>query len=162
MSKPTIYIETSVVSDLTARPSNHPVNAARQRATKEWWETQSANFELVSSTITEEEADQGDKEAARQRGETLQDMRILSPTDDVHSLVDSLLDSQAIPRTSQDDAYHVAIAAVNDIDYLLTWNQKHIVGPTARSRIRATCEREGYRCPGIYRPDELLGGQHLA
>ena len=148
MRKPTVYIETSVISDLTARPSNNPINAERQRVTKEWWATQSDNFELVSSTVTRREARRGDRDAARQRLQALQGIRTLTPTDEVRSLVNSLLNSGAIPENSEDDASHVALAAVNNVDYLLTWNQKHLVGPTARRHGGASKLLVGERATG--------------
>ena len=151
----TVYIETTVVSYLTARPSSDPQKAEWQAATKDWWEVHRPHCDLYTSTLTIDEAEEGNPEAARRRVRELRGMNILEETDDINSLSDALMKAKALPENSEDDATHIATAAVHGIDFLLTWNQKHIANPRTNSLIRAICTQQGYRCPEIRKPNEF-------
>ena len=157
----TVYIETTVVSYLTARATRDPQKAEWQAATKEWWDTQRHHYDLYTSTLTFDEAEKGHREAAKRRRQVLLGLVTLEVTDAVDDLTDALLSANAVPVDSRDDATHIAIAAVHNIDYLLTWNQSHIANPTKRALIRDVCEKQGYRCPEIYKPNEMPGGAHF-
>jgi hypothetical protein len=151
-----LYIETSVISYLTGRPSRDMVIAAHQELTRQWWEDRSSAFDLLVSELVREEATRGDVEAARQRMETVEGIRILAITDAAVSLAQSLISTGPIPRESAADALHIAIAAVNGVDFLLTWNCKHLANAAHRKRIEALVEGAGYGCPVICTPEELM------
>jgi predicted nucleic acid-binding protein len=155
--KHTLYIETSVVSYLAARPSRDLLIAARQEATAELWS------KLLSSALTgyvsplvHQEAQRGDQEQARKRLDALSSLAVLEIDQEAQTLAEQILSAQAVPAEYPDDALHMAVAAVNGMDVLVTWNFAHLNNPTARMRIRQIVEDNGYRCPEVCSPEELL------
>ncbi|MCY4278645.1 MAG: type II toxin-antitoxin system VapC family toxin [Gammaproteobacteria bacterium] len=158
--KPTVYIETSVVSYLTARPSRDIVTAAYQEITREWWNGASERFELVSSGLVVSEAGAGDPAAAKARLEALQGIRLLDATADAEALSQSLLEQGAVPHTAVEDAAHIALAATGSADFLLTWNFRHMANAVMRSRIEHACRKAGYDAPVICPPNALRGSNN--
>lgn len=154
--KPLVYIETSVVSYLTSRPSRDLVTAAHQELTRQWWEERSQHFELVISELVEQEAARGDAAASRERTAAMEHLAILTMSDEAVVLAGHLLAGGLIPRESSADALHNAVAAVNGVDYLLTWNHKHMANALHRHRIVSVLEDVGYTCPVICTPEELM------
>jgi len=150
-----VYIETSVISYLTARPTNDLRAMANQNATIEWWETQRSKYDLVVSEFVITEAGFGNTEAASRRLAAMKDIMELQATEEVRSLGKALISRGAIPAKAEIDAYHVAIAAINGIEYLLTWNCTHIANDHTRPKIEAACRAFGYEPPIICTPDEL-------
>ena len=153
----TVYIETTIFSYLTSRPSKNLVAAAWQQITFDWWSNQRGRFELYISELVVAEAERGDPEAAAKRLEQLQEIPELSTTEDVVSLADKLIEKGAVPLKATDDAMHIALAAVHGIDYLLTWNCRHIDNAEAKPLIRKICEDYDYTYPEICTPHELMG-----
>lgn len=153
---PTVYVETSVVSYLTARPSRDVVVAAYQEVTREWWRGATDRFVLYASALVISEAGTGDPDAARDRLDVLRTMPLLEATGEAVELTRTLLDAGAVPRNAGDDAAHIGIAAANGVDYLVTWNFRHIANAAVRSRIEDLCRRSGYRPPVICTPNELV------
>lgn len=155
---PTVYIETTVVSYLTARPSRDLVIAAYQEITREWWHDAPDRFALVASELVISEASGGDTEAARDRLSALESVTLLDATDEAEQLAQQLLDAKAVPEEAVADAAHIAIAVTNGIDYLVTWNFRHLANATMRSRIEQVCRDAGYEPAIICTPNELLEG----
>ena len=153
---PSVYIETSIVSYLTARPSRDLIVAAQQTMTHEWWRDAPGRFILVASELVFTEAAAGDADAARARLTALEVVTRLDTTEDAATLTRRLLELGAFPREAAADAAHVGIAAVNRIDYLLTWNLRHIANAAVRSRIERACRKAGYEPPVICTPNELM------
>ena len=153
---PSAYIETSVVSYLAARPSRDVVVATYQDVTRQWWRTARTRFILFASELVVAEAGTGDPDAARARLEILATIPRLRASRNATALAGSLLDLGAVPRSAGDDAAHIAIAVTNGIDYLVTWNFRHIANAAMRSRIEDVCRRAGYDPPVICTPSELL------
>lgn len=156
---PRVYIETSVISYLVSRRSRDMVIAAHQELTRQWWDERSGDFQIVVSELVEEEAARGDAEAARARLAVLSEVSILRVGDDAISLAEHLLMGGLIPRESAADALHIAVAAVNGIDYLLTWNHRHLANAALRTRIENAVEDMGYSGPVICTPEELMEDQ---
>lgn len=154
----TVYVETSVVSYLTARAASSLLAAAWQTATVEWWDTHRPRFDLCTSALTTEEAERGDPEAAARRLEALSGIAMLPVTDDVASLADQLVQRGALPAGAQNDAVHIAVSAVHGVDYLLTWNFRHLANAETKPLVREVCEQQGYASPEICTPSELMGG----
>lgn len=152
--KPRVYLETSVVSYLTALPSRDLVRAAHQQITVEWWATREA-FELFVSEAVLVEARMGDPEAAARRVAALDGLPLLAATREAQSLATALVAGAAIPRKAAIDAVHVAVATVHGMSFLLTWNCAHIANAVMRPRIEAVCRRGGYEPPTICTPEEL-------
>lgn len=155
MSRPRVYIETSVISYLTARPSNDLRAAANQNATAEWWVSRQGKFDLFVSEFVVAEASLGHPEAAGRRLAAIADIPELAATDDVRALGMALIVERALPKQAEVDAYRIAIAAANGIEYLLTWNCSHIANARMRPKIEAVCRSHGFEPPIICTPLEL-------
>jgi len=130
--------------------------AGHQRTTSEWWESRRHDFELFVSQFVIDEAGSGDPDAARRRLEALADVPLLDLSDDVYALADQLLKRVPLPASAAADALHIAVAAVNGMDYLLTWNCTHIANAELRPRIETVCRDCGFEPPVICTPEELL------
>jgi len=154
--KPKVYIETTVISYLTAWTARDVVAAGHQQITRDWWQNAADRFELVASELVVNEARAGDPEAARSRLATLDSVTLLDITEEALELAQHLLKSGAIPEKAAEDAVHIAIAVTNGVEYLVTWNCRHIANATMRSHIDTVCRRAGFEPSIICTPDELL------
>jgi predicted nucleic acid-binding protein len=154
----TVYIETSVFSYLTSRPSRDLLASACQQITEQWWHDRRHFFDLFVSPAVEAEARKGDSEAAERRLSAMTGIPRLAVNLEAEALAEELIRNGAVPKTATNDALHVALAAVHGIDYLLTWNCRHIDNAERKPLIRATCTRLGYACPEICTPEQLMGG----
>ena len=155
--KQKVYIETTVVSYLTARTSRDLLVAARQEATAEFWSRLgSSEFAPYVSTLVHQEVQQGDPEQAKRRVNALSSFTVLDVDQEATALAGQILAAKAVPAEYPDDALHMAVAAVNGMDVLITWNFAHLSNPIARARIRRIIEETGYLCPEVCSPEELL------
>jgi len=151
-----VYVETTVVSYYTARPSRDLIIAAHQEATHELWPKLVSEYESYVSVLVREEAAKGDEDQAVLRLRAVEAFPVLDSSEEAKTLASKILDGRAVPRECPEDASHIAIAAVNGMDVLATWNFAHLNNPRTRSMIRRVVEDAGYRCPEICSPDELL------
>ena len=156
--KPRVYVETSVVSYLTSRPSGNTVVAGHQVATQELWNILGKDLEPYVSDLVLQESAKGDEEQAGLRLGAISGFPLLDIDKEVESLAERILGREAVPQGFPEDAIHVAVAAVNGLDLIVTWNFKHINNPTMKHAIREAVEGTGYTMPEICSPDELLGG----
>ena len=157
MEKKTVYIETSIVSYLTARPTSDLLAAAWQKITLDWWETQRKRFNLYTSDVAVEEAGKGNREAAARRLEALSGIPILPITEAAIVLSEVLVQDGALPANALDDALQLALAAAHGVDYLLTWNCRHLDNAETKPIMRHVCTINGHTCPEICTPQELMG-----
>ena len=153
--KETVYIETSVISFLAARPTRDVVKLAKQEITREWWQRRRARFNLYISAAVVAEIKRGDAEAAKQRLTIIRGLPELDINDEVTYLYERLIADRAVPATAVADALHIAVAAVHGITYLLTWNCAHINNAIQKPKIRAAIVRAGYEEPIMATPEEL-------
>lgn len=158
--KPSVYIESSVISYLAARPSRDVVVAGRQAISHEWWSNDRERFDLRISALVEEEIGLGDEEAARRRQDLVVGIPSLAVSDEAIELAELLLSEGVIPKGSENDALHVGIAAAQGADYLLTWNFRHINNAEKKAAIAKVVESRGFVCPQICSPEELGGGSN--
>ncbi|NJR52115.1 MAG: type II toxin-antitoxin system VapC family toxin [Leptolyngbyaceae cyanobacterium CSU_1_3] len=156
--KPKVYVETSVISYLTSRPNRDLIIAGNQQITQEWWQKRRTKYELYVSQLVVREASLGDAKAAADRLEALREIPFIELTEEGKQLAEQLVNKGAIPLKVVEDALHIAIATSNGMEYLLTWNFKHIANAVMRGKIEAVCRDEGYEPPVICTPQELLGG----
>jgi len=154
--KPRVYVETTIISYLTAHPSRDLIIAGHQQVTHEWWQTTRHDFAVVSSQLVVREAGAGDPEAAQERLALLGEMSLLEITEEALALAQHILQMGAIPVGFPEDALHVAVAVVNGIEYLLTWNYKHLANAGMRGKIEAACRALGYEAVIICTPEELM------
>lgn len=152
-----VYLETSFISYLVSHPSRDLLVAAHQQTTYEWWTVRRKNFECYVSQVVIDEASAGDSEEAKKRMDTISAFPVLEVTEDAELLARAILDSGAIPPRAVRDAADIAVAAVNDVDYLLTWNCKHLANAQIIRKIAVVCNEEGYNVPVICIPEELMG-----
>lgn len=152
-----VYVETSVISYLTARPSKTIVGAAHQQLTLAWW-TQRSEYELLVSRAVWQECAAGDPDAARKRLAALDGISVLAVSEEMIRLAQSLIAEGIIPAKAVEDAIHIAISTLHGVDFLLTWNCRHIANPLIQEKIAAHIERQGLFLPIICTPEELLGG----
>ncbi|SMF96093.1 hypothetical protein SAMN02949497_3476 [Methylomagnum ishizawai] len=151
-----VYIESSVISYITARPSRDIVVAARQAITIEWWNEYKSSFETFISELVLQEIASGDTVAANNRLAIVENIPILEATERAKALAEVLLSAQAVPASSTEDALHIAIAAVQNIDFLLTWNFKHINNANTRDKIAKIIRQFDYKSPILCSPEELI------
>ena len=156
LPRPRVYVETSIVSYLTARPARDIVIAGRQQATRDWWKTARTRFDLLISQLVREEAAVGDPEASRARLDALASLTALAAPMEARELARRLVDAGAVPERAARDAMHVAIAAVHNVEFLVTWNFRHIANAVARPRIELVCRRAGVGPPVLCTPEELV------
>ena len=157
MEKKSVYIETSVISYLTARPSKNLIVAAWQSETITWWEQRRECFALCISPVVVEEIREGDSLAAERRLASVAGIPLLEMRDEIYVLAEALIQPSGIPRKAFDDALHISVGAFYGIDFLLTWNCRHMDNAEIKPLVRAICETFGYKCPEICTPSELMG-----
>jgi predicted nucleic acid-binding protein len=152
----TVYLETTVIGHIAGRL--HPVAMvlARQQSTRDWWNTARERYRLFISDLVIAECEGGDTDAVRERQQVIANIAILQTTDAAKTLADSLLTARAVPATEPRDALHIALAAINGIDYLATWNFKHIMNPSTQHLIDDVCHKAGIVSATICTPEQLL------
>lgn len=154
--QPKVYIETTIISYLAARPSRDLIIAGHQQISHEWWQLSRHHFTVVSSQLVVSEASAGDPELASARLAFLTELTLLEITEEALKLAQRLLQAKAIPQEFPEDALHIAVAVVNGVEYLLTWNYKHLANAAMRNKIETTCRALGYEPTVICTPEELL------
>ncbi|MCF7979173.1 MAG: type II toxin-antitoxin system VapC family toxin [Chromatiaceae bacterium] len=151
-----VYLETSVISYLTSRPSKTIIGAAHQQITSAWWDKR-YDYELFLSELVLRECAGGDSAAAQKRLEVVKNIPLLVATEEAYQLAEALLRKGIIPAKAAEDSLHIAIATVHSVDYLLTWNCKHIANPELQRKIMDYLDKQGQFLPFICTPEELLG-----
>ncbi len=152
-----IYIESTIVSYVAARPSRDLIRAARQELTREWWEERSGEHELYASQVVVRESAAGDEQIAPRRLALLEGLPLLDLTDEAVDLGEGLVRDGPLPPVAADDALHISLATVHGMDVLLTWNCTHLANAKLLSRVQDFLADRGYRAPVICTPDELMG-----
>ena len=155
--KPRAYLETSVISYLTAWPSRDPIRAADQLVTREWWENRRGDHDLFASDVVSDEVGAGDPVAAPERLAAIAGLPVFVVVDETVQLADDLTSRVPLPEKARLDALHIALASLGDVDFLLTWNCTHIANPMLRHRIEEVIRSSGRVAPTICTPYELLG-----
>ena len=160
MHRPKIYLESSVISYLTARPAEELVKKFRQERTRQWWEFRN-HFELFLSEAVLEEIQRGDTGAAQLRMEIVAEISVLPYSEQVELMAQVFVSTKAVPPSAALDAYHIAFAAIHQMDYLLTWNQKHIANPVKQQQLRELISGFQLAPPLIITPEQLLYQKNL-
>jgi predicted nucleic acid-binding protein len=153
-----VYIETSILGYLTARPSRNLVLMANAAITREWWDKRRNDFDLYTSQAVVKEVSQGDAEIAAQRLELLRNFNFLEINDAAINLAEQFLQRSNLPAKADVDAVHIATATIHGMSYLLTWNCKHIANAQIQVKLAEISFDFGYELPILCTPYELLGG----
>ena len=151
-----VYVETSIVSHASARPSRDPVVRALQIQARRWWDDERQSFDLYTSQTVLDEAALGDPVAATERLNMLRGFVLVDINEDVRRIAGELLARSLMPPKAAADALHVAAAAVADVDYLLTQNCRHIANAHVLPRVYNLLEVLGVPRPLICTPAEFL------
>ena len=152
-----VDLETSIPSYLTARPSRDLISAAHRELTREWWEHHRHKYDLFVSGLVLEEISLGDPDAARRRIDVLAGIQVLEESIDAKSLAKTFVAETLMPKNAGDDAMHVAIATLQRMDFLLTWNCRHIANAAILKRLEIRCAKLGYTLPRLCTPEQLMG-----
>lgn len=155
--KPTVYIETTIPSYLVARPSPFVVVAGEQELTREWWNGRAKDFQLFVSQLVVSEASRGDAALAAQRLAIINGIPELDLDEGVDALAERINQAQIIPEKASADILHVAVAARHGMDFLMTWNCRHIANAQLTRKLNEVVTDAGYRMPVICTPLELMG-----
>jgi hypothetical protein len=154
--KERVYIETTFVSYLTARPGRDLIVAGHQQITHDWWEARRADYELCISQLVLQEAGDGDSQAAQERLNVLGTMALLEIKEEAVTLAEELVQAGALPAKAENDALHIAVAAIHNVPFLLTWNCRHMANAAMRAQIESVCAAKGFKAPVICTPEELM------
>jgi len=158
--KPRVYLETTIFSYLVGWLSRRDLYvAANQELTRDWWTSRRGAFELFASAVVVKEARDGEPDLAAARLAFLREVSLLEVTGDADQLQRELLRHAALPRKAELDALHIAVAAVHGLDYLLSWNCRHIANAVTLPRVYDICRSLGYEPPFVCTPLELMEGQ---
>ena len=153
-----VYIETTILSYLTAELSANLVIAGHQQVTHDWWARHRSRFRLVASAVVLREAGAGDPTMSRRRLALLEGLPLLEITEAALELAEGLVEAGIVPAKVFNDALHLATATVGRVDYLMTWNLAHLAGAQARRRIERELRRRGFEPPTVCTPEELGAG----
>jgi predicted nucleic acid-binding protein len=153
--KPRVYVETSVISYLAARPSADAVSATRQHFSYQLWQKRD-RYELLISDAVLSEAAMGDQAAAKSRLSYCAELSRMTLPADTEAIAERLLRSKAMPAKAYTDAVHIAVAALHEVQFIASWNFRHIAGALARRRIEVALAAIGMKVPVIATPEEIL------
>jgi hypothetical protein len=152
-----VYLETTFISYLIARASRDLIVAGHQQTTQEWWANRRSKFACSVSQVVIDEAAIGDPAEVQKRLAIIGGLPALEVTADAESLTQAIMATGILPPHAFPDAAHVAVATVHAIDFLLTWNCRHLANAQIARRISLVCERLGCRMPIMCTPEELMG-----
>ncbi len=151
-----VYIETTVVGNIAGRFHSNPQIASRQTVTRNWWSTALDRYDIFASGLVIDECSAGDPTAATERLLILDGLPLIESSDDAEILAKALIDGYGVPASEPRDAAHISIAATNGIDFLATWNFKHILNPSTTRIIESICRDCGFEPPSLCTPEQLL------
>ena len=154
--KPLVYIETSFISYLTSRPSSHITLLARQESARAVWDLRGEGFVPYISKIVLDEVSKGDPNRAQQRIDICEMATLIKHSAAAESLAQQLIDNNAVPQTEPEDAIHIAIATLAQMDFILSFNFSHMVGAQAKFALQTTIAKLGFRPPLLITAEDLL------
>lgn len=154
--KPPVYLETTIPSYLVARPSRDIIVASRQEFTRQWWEAHRDGYDVYISEVVIAEASLGDPETAAKRLGLVGGLPRLAITPEVDDLAVELMKFVGLPENTEADVYHLAVAVLHEMDYLVTWNCGHLANARLRHRLEGWSLRKGRSIPTVCTPEELI------
>lgn len=151
-----VYLETTFISYLVALPARDILIAAHQQVTRDWWQFRRDQFRCAVSPVVIDEISLGDKTEVAKRLAIVDSLDVLEISSEAESIAVAIMDAAILPTKAVRDAAHIAVAAVHGVDYLLTWNCRHIANAQVVKRIQRICDDRGFEIPLICTPEELL------
>ena len=152
----TVYLETTFISYLVALPARDLIVAAHLQVTRDWWQQRRQQFRCVVSPVVIDEISMGDESEIKKRLDLVRPLDVLAASADAEELTQAIMDAGVLPEKAVRDAAHIAVAAVHGVEYLLTWNCRHLANAQISRRIQVVCNSQGFRMPLICTPEELL------
>ena len=152
----TVYLETTFVSYLVALPARDLVIAAHQQVTRDWWQRRRTQFRLVISQVVLDEISAGDESEVRKRLELVKPLAVLASSADAEALTAAIVETGVLPERAVRDTAHIALATVHGVQYMLTWNCKHLANAQTSRRVSRICGQHGFVMPTICTPEELF------
>ncbi len=152
----TVYLETTFVSYLVALPARDLVIAAHQQVTRDWWQRRRTQFRLVISQVVLDEISAGDESEVRKRLELIKPLAVLASSADAEALTAAIVEAGVLPEKAVRDAAHIAIATVHGVQYLLTWNCRHLANAQISRRVSRIGSEHGFVMPTICTPEQLF------
>jgi predicted nucleic acid-binding protein len=153
-----VYVETTFISYLVALPSRDLVIAAHQQTTRDWWDRRRTHFRLVISQVVLDEISAGDASEVHKRLELVRSLEVLGASPDAEVLTAAIIGAGIFPRKAVRDAAHIAVATVHGVDYLMTWNCRHLANAQISRRVGRICSEHGFVMSTICTPEELFAG----
>lgn len=153
----TVYLETSIISYLRQKPGTQVVLAARQLLTHQWWNDERSNYQLVASQLVIDEASAGNPSLAAERLQLLAGIPLLQLDPVIADIADEIMSRAILPEKARTDALHIATVAHHRIQYLLTWNCRHIANARILPRIHDVLNDLLIPIPVICTPEEMVG-----
>jgi len=154
--KPSVYIETTIISYLTAKPSRDLIIAAHQQITSDWWTDVRPQVDCYVSPFLIDEASRGDAIYAQKRLDEIVDFTVLEVNEEIEDLAQEYFAALQIPEKAKIDAFHLAVAAWHKMDYVLSWNCKHIASGRVQKTLQEINLRLGVHTPIVCTPEELM------
>lgn len=154
MNKPSVYLDTTIISSYWYYAAD-VVPLARRFVTREWWATERPGFVVYVSHATEDELAAGDFRNQDKCLRMCRSLRYKAITAGVRDMAKRLLSMGVVPESKPGDALQIAVAAVHEIDYLLTWNYAHLANPVAQARLAEVCESLELRVPRMVSPETI-------
>ena len=155
--RPKVYLETSFMFYLTGRETTDQKIASEQAYTRKWWEVERPQCRVFTSSFVIQESNGRDPEYVERRNEKIAETEVLQTEDElIFTIAAKLLEGKALPKDETTDAYHIATAAVHGMDYLLSWNCRHLANPQTYPKTKKIVESFGLICPSIITPRSYL------
>ena len=157
-----VYLESSFVSYFTGRETDDAKIAADQAYTRRWMKEQSWRCNLYISQFVIDESVKGPKHDVDRRLAFMEDVESVAPAPETVSvLAKRLIKEHALPEKEITDAFHIATASVAGMDFLLTWNCRHMANPHTLPKTKSIVRQAGFHCPEIMTPFTFLSNIQL-
>jgi predicted nucleic acid-binding protein len=156
MNKPTLYLETTILSYLLARLSRDILTLARQQLTRDWWEYEHNKYEIVISTLVQTTLEESPSDLRDAPAEYLRSCKILPASSKIDQRAVEILQELPTPSISEADAHHLACAMIHEIEYFLTWQFKTLANAFVRRRLDGICRQHGWFMPTIGTPEHMM------
>jgi hypothetical protein len=150
-----VYVESTIPSYATARPSRDMITAAHQTITKLFWEQERYKYDLFISDYVRDEIRDGDPVAAQKRLDCVAGIPVYPKTAEIAALAVIYQKLLGIPDRAKADCSHLATCVAQHIDYLLTWNCTHL-GPASQKTVQHYNEQHGLWVPILVTPETLM------
>jgi len=150
----TVYVETTI-PNAYASHRDDAASVYRRDVTRQWWTEQAGLYTLRTSEATLAELKAGSYPGQQQAIELMQPLRLLEVTDEVYAIAELYVRHHLMPEPAAGDALHLALASLNEMDYLLTWNVRHLANPNKVEHMTVINRRLGLLSPVIISPEGL-------